>query len=103
VDRKSERQVNALTVRLCCGRCERKRVIGELYGSDPDTPTTYWSPQASGALPHYGRAVYWRCRCGSEHPIRAEKLRAAFSQAAARPRKRDRVIVLPQDVRAAAA
>ncbi len=98
MDRKSARRDNAVTVRARCGRCER--VVAEVHGPDADTPTTYWSPPgAFGLLPRVGLAVRWPCRCGSNYPIRAEKLEAAFRAAAGRSRRRDRVIRLPADLR----
>src|SRR5690349_15895377 len=93
------RDFGPIVVPVLCGHC--RRAVAELYSSDPQAPPRgYWSEAASGVFTLVGRAVHWRCRCGKgDYPLRGEKLTTAFLRVACRMGKRDRVIVLPNDVR----
>ena len=95
VHRARHRQDNDTSVRLRCGKCAR--VLAEVFGT-VDQPGTWADGQHTGVVVGYGRAYRWTCRCGSDHPVRAEKLTAAYRQVAALPAKRDRVVVLPDDL-----
>jgi hypothetical protein len=93
------RDLGPVVVPVLCGHC--RRAVAELYSSHPQAPPrAYWSETASGVLSPVGRAVHWRCRCGKgDYPLRGDKLTSAFLRVAGRDEKRERVIVLPNDLR----
>lgn len=96
--RRAQREAHCdeVIVTVRCARCQWR--IAELYG-DAQIPVAYWSHYVAGGLGFYGRTVRWRCRCGMDYPLRAEKLAAAYAAVAGHKERRQRVIVLPNDVR----
>lgn len=79
-------------VKVRCRHCSR--VLADVYGSA-------WRPMleyAKGAFPRVfvanepGRQ--WKCQCGSDIPVRADRFIGAYREAAAK-QGRDRVIMLP--------
>lgn len=93
--RKAARVGHRVIVPVRCGRCQW--TVAELYGPDEATMTNYWSRSGAGLLGGYGRAVRWRCRCGMDFPVRAEKLTIAYQRAASSEPQR-RAVTLPNDV-----
>jgi hypothetical protein len=111
-------------VRLLCGHCRRglgkvfgtveggiRSIYGPNEGSMPYArsalaagyrPPTDYTPSLQQVLDWTAGRLLFRChqRCpgSGDHPVRRDKLDAAFRQKAALPRKRDRVIVLPVDL-----
>lgn len=123
-------QRHEAVVRLVCGHCRRGlgRVFGTVdggirhiscgpnEGTMPYTridlaagyrPPTNYTPTLRQVLDWTAHRKVFRChrQCpgSGSHPALMDKLDAAFRAAASRPRRRDRVIVLPDDLRAAAA
>lgn len=79
------------SVRVLCGRCQRK--LDDYRGC----VSRAWG-KASTREEDGGKR--YRCdRCRADYPVRGDKLTAAYHRAVTHPEVRQRVIRLPQDLR----
>jgi hypothetical protein len=83
-----------VSVRARCGHCGRPLAV--VYGH-PHAAVVWSNGVAHGRANGYGRTIRWYCKAGHDHPLRVERLEAAFLRVAALP-KRQRVVRVPQDL-----
>jgi hypothetical protein len=94
--------------RVVVAKCGCGRFLAEIYGNEYG-PVCWSGPDGTNlgggggpggfdAVPGDGEYARRRCREGHDIRARGEKLRAAFERVADLPNKRERVIVLPNDL-----